>query len=56
MHGTEVGNMNSILMVMFAAVVAATTALTFVEIRRIRKKLETLDRAADPVLIKRSAA
>jgi hypothetical protein len=48
--------MNSILMTMFAAVVATCTALTFVEVRRIRKKLEKREETADPILIKRSAA
>jgi hypothetical protein len=45
--------MDSILMTMFAAVVTTMTALTFVEVRRIRKKLE---RTAEPISIKRSAA
>ena len=48
--------MDSILMTMFAAVVTTMTALTFVEVRRIRKKLEKLDKTAEPILIKRSAA
>jgi len=41
--------MYSILMTMFAAVVATMTALTFVEIRRIRKKLENMQKTAEPI-------
>lgn len=32
--------MDTILMIMFGAVLTMTTALTFFEVRRIRKKLE----------------
>ncbi len=30
---------NSILMILFGSVIAVTTALTFMEVRRLRKKL-----------------
>lgn len=48
--------MDSILMTMFAAVVTTMTALTFAEVRRIRKRLERLEKNAEPIHIKRSAA
>jgi hypothetical protein len=32
--------MDSILMIMFGALMSMTTALTFIEVRRIRKRLE----------------
>jgi uncharacterized membrane protein YidH (DUF202 family) len=41
-----------ILLVMFGALISMTTALTFMEVRRIRKRLE--ERPAEPV--KTSAA
>jgi len=33
--------MDTILLIMFGAVLSMTTALTFMEVRRIRKRLET---------------
>jgi hypothetical protein len=39
--GEEPASMDSIVMIMFASVLCTMTALNFIELRRIRKKLET---------------
>jgi hypothetical protein len=33
--------MNGILLVMFGSLISTTTALTFMEVRRLRKKMES---------------
>jgi len=33
--------MDAILMILFGSLISTTTALTFVEVRRLRKKLES---------------
>jgi hypothetical protein len=38
--------MDTILMIMFGAVISMTTALTFMEVRRIRKRMELKSNAA----------
>jgi hypothetical protein len=39
--GEEPASMDSIVMIMFGSVLCTMTALNFIELRRIRKKLET---------------
>jgi hypothetical protein len=39
--GEEPASMDSIVMIMFGSVLCTMTALSFMELRKIRKKLET---------------
>ncbi|MBZ5597956.1 MAG: hypothetical protein LAN83_06505 [Acidobacteriia bacterium] len=39
--GGEPAKMDAIVAIMFGSVICVTTALTFMEVRRIRKKLES---------------
>ncbi len=39
--GEEPASMDSIVMIMFGGVLCTMTALSFMELRKIRKKLET---------------
>ena len=39
--GEEPASMDTIVMIMFGSVLCTMTALNFIELRRIRKKLET---------------
>jgi len=41
--GEEPAPMDTIVMIMFASVICTMTALSFMELRRIRKKLESKD-------------
>jgi len=45
--------MDSILMILFASLICTMTALTFMEVRRIRKRME--QSAAQPVQTKTAA-
>lgn len=45
--------MDSILMILFGSLICTMTALTFIEVRRIRKKMD--QRASEPVHIKTAA-
>jgi hypothetical protein len=38
--GREPAKMDAIVMIMFGCLLSTTTALTFMEVRRLRKKLE----------------
>jgi hypothetical protein len=46
--------MDGIVLIMFGSVISTMTALSFIELRRIRKKLESKAEVAP--LVKRSAA
>ena len=41
--GEDPASMDTIVMIMFASVICTMTALSFMELRRIRKKLESKD-------------
>jgi len=45
--------MDSILMILFASLICTMTALTFVEVRRIRKRMDA--RASEPVHTQKAA-
>jgi uncharacterized membrane protein len=45
--------MDSILLILFASLICTMTALTFMEVRRIRKKIE--QRVAEPMRAKTAA-
>jgi hypothetical protein len=45
--------MDSILMILFASLICTMTALTFVEVRRIRKKMDALK--SEPVHTQKAA-
>ncbi|HKS76912.1 MAG TPA: hypothetical protein VJQ82_27125 [Terriglobales bacterium] len=49
--------MDSILLILFASLICTMTALTFMEVRRIRKKLDqrNVERMVEPIRTKTAA-